>query len=33
MGLDKRLSQLYELSLPTNNTHIIMKTNLAPTQV
>ena len=29
MGLDKKLPQLMDCPLPTNNTHIIMSTNLA----
>jgi hypothetical protein len=33
MGLDKKLSQLMDCHLPTNNTHIIMSTNLAQTQI
>ena len=33
MRLDKKLSQLMDCHLPTNNTHIIMTTNLAHTQI
>ena len=33
MGLDKKLSQLMDCHLPTNNTHIIMSTNLAQTNI
>ena len=29
MALDKKLSQLMDCPLPTNNTHIILTTNLA----
>jgi hypothetical protein len=33
MGLDKMLSQLMDCPLPTNNTHIIMSTKIAHTQI
>ena len=33
MGLDKKLSQLMDCPLPTNNTHIIMSTKIAHTQI
>jgi predicted secreted Zn-dependent protease len=33
MGLDKKLSQLMDYPLPTNNTHIIMSTKIAHTQI
>ena len=36
MGLDKKLSQLMECPLPTNNTyntHIIMSTKITHTQI
>jgi hypothetical protein len=33
MGLDKKLSQLMNCPLPTNNTHIIMLTKIAHTQI
>jgi hypothetical protein len=29
MGLEKKLSQLMDCPLPTNNTHIIMSTKIA----
>ena len=32
MGLNKKLSQPMDCPLPTNNTHIIMSTKIAPTQ-
>jgi hypothetical protein len=32
MGLDKKLSQLMDCPLSTNNTHIIMSTKIAHTQ-
>jgi hypothetical protein len=31
MGLDKKLSQLMDCPLPTNNTHIIMSTKITHT--
>jgi hypothetical protein len=31
--LDKKLSQLMDCPLPTNNTHIIMSTNITHTQI
>jgi hypothetical protein len=33
MGLNKKLSQLMDCPLPTNNTHIIMSTKIAYTQI
>jgi hypothetical protein len=33
MGLDKNVSQLMDCPLPTNNTHIIMATKIAHTQI
>ena len=33
MGLDKKLSQLMDCPLPTNNTHIIMSTKMAHIQI
>ena len=33
MGLDKKLSQLMDCPLPTNNTHIIMSIQIAHTQI
>jgi hypothetical protein len=33
MGLEKKLSQFMDCHLPANNTHIIMSTNLAHTQI
>ena len=33
MGLDKKFSQLMDCPLPTNNTHIIMPTKIAHTQI
>ena len=33
MGLDKKLSQLMDCPLPTNNTHIIMSTKITYTQI
>ena len=33
MGLDNKLSQIMEFPLPTTNTHILMSTNLAHTQI
>jgi len=33
MGLDKKLSQLMDCPLLTNNTHIIMSTTIAHTQI
>jgi hypothetical protein len=33
MGLDKKLSQLMDCPLPTNNTHIIMSAKIAHTQI
>ena len=33
MGSDKKLSQFIDCSLPTNNTHIIMWTKIADTEI
>jgi hypothetical protein len=33
MGLNKKLSQLMDCPLPTKNTHIIMSTKIAHTQI
>ena len=33
MGLDKKLSQLMDCPLPTNNTHLIMSTEITHTQI
>ena len=33
LGLDKKLSQLMDCPLPTNNTHIIMSTKITHTQI
>ena len=33
MGLNKKLSQVMDCSLPTNNTHTIMSTKLAHTHI
>ena len=33
MGLDKKLSQLMDCPLPTNNTHIIMSTKIEHTKI
>jgi hypothetical protein len=33
MGLDKSLSQLMDYPLPTHNTHVIMSTKIAHTQI
>jgi hypothetical protein len=33
MGLHEKLSQLMDCPLPTNNTHIIMSTKTAHTQI
>jgi hypothetical protein len=33
MGLDKKLSQLMDCPLPTNNTYLIMSTKIAHTQI
>ena len=33
MGLDKKLSQLMDCPLPTNNTHIIMSKQIAHTHI